>query len=154
MRRNTIVHYLLTLITGGQYLFIWLFLMAHDINSIKPNTISRLQIKAYVFLAIYILYMAMILYAFMRVIGAEDTSKALAAMPNVAALSILAGAMLAMTAHLVIKIGAFIRTTGTKIPGSGMLLLLTALYMIALPLMQSKLNHLTDPRMPEHGHAG
>jgi hypothetical protein len=145
-RRSAVLNYVFALLTGGQYGLAWLFLMASDINRQRPDYVPRLRAFAVAFAVLYVVYLALVAYN-MFLIGTATAetyqANSARAVPAVLLLA-MAIALIAYALFLLIRVGAFVREKGAQAPGNVVLVLLFFLYLISLPLLQSRLNSLHD----------
>ena len=145
-RRSAILNYALALLTGGQFGVAWLFLMACDINSEKPGFVPRLKAFTIGFAILYVVYMLCGAYN-MYLIGtmtAETYPMHSARMIPMAPLFLAGIGLVTYTIYLLSRIGTFVRERGGRLPGNFVLLLLLFVYLISLPLLQTRLNELYE----------
>jgi len=143
-RRSTALNYALSLLTAGQFGVAWLFLMAADVNSEKPGYVPRLRAFAIGFAILYVVYLLCAGYD-MYLIGTATTETYQmhgARLIPMAPLFLIGVGLATYTIYLLVKIGTFVREKGGRLPGNFVLVLLLFVYLITLPLLQTRLNKL------------
>lgn len=141
--RNTSLYYLTTLITGGQFSFVWLFLMASDANSMAKNHIPRLKPFVVGFSALYVTYLVLVGYTIAQFASRPEPNIAPAVVTSgyyFTALLLMALTIMALTWFLILRVARFVRNKGQRVPGAAALLLLSLFFLVSLPLLQSRLN--------------
>lgn len=144
VKRNTTIYYILSLFTGGQFAFLWLFLMAKDVNSVKANYIPRLSLFGLSFMTLYITYMTMFVYLVSQFPRTTLPSRELTSYSYLPIMFLISVIMLIYAGYLVAKIAGFVRESGIPVMGNTGLILLFFVYLVSLPILQSKLNRVTE----------
>jgi hypothetical protein len=145
-RRNAVLNYVLALFTGGQFGLAWLFLMASDINGERPGFVPRLRAFTIAFALLYIIYMLSGAYN-MYLIGtatAETYEIHSARIIPMTPLFLIGIGLVTYAIYLLLRIGAFLREKGARVPSNTVLVLLFFVYLISLPLLQNRLNKLHE----------
>lgn len=151
-RRSSVLRYILTLATGGQFAFAWLFLMAFDVNQAKRNYVPWLTAVTIGFVVLYVVYLSLVGYNMYQIsrATAETYSSVHAQTIPMWPLFLMATLLLACSVYLLVKIASFLRQSGVATPRNGVLVLLFFLYLISLPMLQNRLNNLHDMNGREH----
>lgn len=142
-KRNPIIFWLIAIFTGGLFGFIWTYLMASNSNALAGE--ERIKIKKNVIITVGLFAVYLVLFAFNLLEFEKNFEIAQAGetpdMPGAAFfLNFFIG--LVMMGHLVsvlLRIANIARTK-VDVPNSAVLVVLTLIYMITLPILQSKLN--------------
>jgi hypothetical protein len=142
-RRSSFINYVLTLVTGGQFAFVWLFFMAFDVNRVKSNHVPRLTAMCIGFIILYVLYMSLAGYN-MYLIGTAtaETYISLNARIPFWPFLLMAIALFACSIYLLLRIADFARQNGVATPSNGVVVLLFFGYLISLPMLQNRLNRM------------
>jgi hypothetical protein len=144
-RRSSLINYVLTLITGGQFAFVWLFFMAFDVNEVKQNHVPRLNAMCTGFIILYVLYLLLVGYniCLIGTATAESYSSLSTRIIPIWPLLIMAVALLTCSIYLLLRIADFARQNGVSTLSNGVVVLLLFVYMISLPMLQNRLNRIT-----------
>jgi len=145
-KRNTFLFYLLTLLTGGQFGFLWLFLMAHDVEAVQKNQIPQLRFFSVVYPVVYVVYLVVLGYNLYNFPQFEPSGKGLPSFTFTPFLFFSAFFLLGYGIYLALRVADSVRRSGTKLVGNAGLILLFLFYLAALPLLQSKLNRAVESR--------
>ena len=140
MKIRTILFYLVTLITGGQFAVVWAFLMAQQVNAKQSGFIPHLWARTVIFSSMYFAFMVVIgdlVYLSYR--GGVDGALPFAEEIYVALL-IAALAILALFAQTICMVAGFVRAKQVDIPANSVLLLLLLIYGSSMPLLQARLD--------------
>lgn len=145
-RRSPLLNYVLTLVSGGQFGLVWLFMMASDVSKLRTNFTPRLPAFSVAYVVLYFVYMVLVGYN-MYLIGTATTETYLSVrtrMIPIEPLLLIAVALLAYPMYLLIKVASFVRLNGSITPGYAVLVLLFFLCLLSLPLLQNRLNALHE----------
>lgn len=145
-KRNTFIFYILTLLSGGQFGFLWLFLMAHDVEAMQKNHIPRLRFFGAAYTIVYVAYLFVVGYNLYHFPQYEPGGKGLPIFSFMPFMLISAFYLLAYAIYLALRVADFVRKSGTTMVGNAGLILLFIFYLAALPLLQSKLNRVIESR--------
>ena len=141
-RRSSLLSYALTLLTGGQFAFAWLFLMAFDVNKERNNYFPRLAAVCVVFIVLYVVYLTMVGYNIYQIgTASTETYPPLSARTiPMAPLLLMSVMLLACAVYLLVRIANFVREGGAAIPRNSVIVLLLFFYLASLPVLQNRLN--------------
>lgn len=145
-KRNPLVHWLLTVLTGSVYGIFWIYKMAIDANEIAGS--ERIKIKKNVCITVVLFAAYLVLFTLNFQAFQKNFELTQAGSPPEGPGILFLINWLVGLAWLIHLVSLLIRTaniarTKIQIPSSGVLVLLTFIYMIALPLLQSKLNDMS-----------
>jgi hypothetical protein len=140
MKRNPLLHWLLVLLTFGQYAYVWTLLMASDVNRIAQMEKIKVRKHAYGFGLIWFFYCIGFIYIqaiFPK--AREEPHYFHTVFFSVFALAIV------LTIYffwLLFKIASELKAMDFKrVPGKFKIFIFTCLYMISLPLLQRRINN-------------
>ena len=139
MRRNPFLHWLLTLVTFGQYGIVWTFLMARDVN--RANSAMRLHLRTHVgvFSLAYAIYISGFLYLgpwSMRTTEGFQRLETVSGwmLPLAVGLTVYWGWLLVFIARALRSLNS------SNKPATGTVVLLSFLWATSLPFLQKCLN--------------
>ena len=132
--------YILTLLTGGQFALIWLFLMASQVNNGNNSINSKLKHYAVIFFTLYIIYLSLVFYGMYQFSQGHAGATILHNPIVFAVLLTIAVGLLWYAGVLLFRIARYIRSQTIELPGNAVLILLVFCYAAAFPLLQSRLN--------------
>ena len=132
--------YILTLLTGGQFALLWLFLMTSQTNKKNNAFHPKLKHHAVIFFTIYTLYLSLIFYGMYQFSQNQGATSMLQRPVVLTVLLIIAVGLLWYAGVLLFKIVGFIRSQKIELPGNIVLVLLVFVYAATFPLLQSRLN--------------
>lgn len=145
-RRNPVLNYLLTLVTGGQFGVVWLFLMAFDADKEEKGFVPRLALFALLYAVLYAVYLSLVGYNMYQIGTAtvETYPSHSERIVPIGPLLLIAVALLAYPLYLLVKVAGFVRQRGRRTPSTTVLLLLSLVYFMSLPMLQNRLNALSE----------
>jgi hypothetical protein len=145
-RRSSLLNYILALLTGGQFAFVWLFLMAFDVNKARNNYVPRLAAVCVAFIVLYVVYLSLVGYSVYQIgTASTETYPSLSARTiPMAPLLLMAIMLLACAVYLLVRIANFVREGGAAFPRNSVLVLLFFFYFASLPMLQNRLNAYND----------
>lgn len=132
---RTLLLYVLTLLTGGHFALVWIFLMMYEVQKKGGNLARNLGLYAAIFFAAYFIYIVTVGYGVYRFIYGEILPEKYFFYLVPVAVFILIG-----FGSLLFTIANFIRSKSVRIPNNLVLCLLLFAYLSTLPLLQVKLN--------------
>ena len=128
------VYYLLTLLTGGQFAFIWLFIMA------KQAGLNIPKYKIILFFSVYSIYLLLVFSSIYQFINGQHPT--LIESPITFKLMPLMVVLIFWFAGSVFyKVISYIRSQSIELPNNIILTVLILVYGATFPLLQSKLNN-------------
>lgn len=136
--RHPFFHWLLMIMTLGQYAFVWIFLLAQDANFLAGE--GRIPVKKHA--RLFGLFWSIYLIGFIYTTTLTSV-EALAQAPSyiLNAMMFLASGLLCYFFWLVINVANELRSAGIqRIPSSSALFGYSLLYFSSLPLLQDRLN--------------
>ena len=142
-KRNPLIHWLLTVLTGSVYGIFWIYKMAIDANSIAGEEKIKIKKNVCITVILFVVYLILFTLNFQTFLKNFELAQA-GSSPEGPGLIFLINWLVGL-AWLIHLVSLLIRTaniarTKIQIPSSAVLALLTFIYMITLPLLQSKLN--------------
>lgn len=132
--------YILTLVTGGQFAFPWIFLMANQVSRENSRLMPSLKIKAVVFFSVYAFYVGFFSYGVYQAFHTESSNLLLLEPIVFVLLTSIAIGLFWFSCSLLIKIVTFVRSQSIDLPSDVALIALFFLYCIGFPLLQNRLN--------------
>lgn len=142
MRRDPFLHWVLTMVTFGQYGMFWGFRLACEANRLSGRDSLDAKKHARVFLIGYIIY----IFAFVGIsVTAGQTPGNSPLIDSVFWCAyVLALGLTCYFLWVLVRVAQMLRSIwGTDFPRSGTIVLLFFLWMTSLPLLQSHLNKLS-----------
>jgi hypothetical protein len=136
-QRDPFLNWLLILLTLGQYMFVWVFLLARDANRLAESEYIQVRKHMRIFSVVWSIYfLGLVAIALVR-LGVLPAAPVYL-MPIIA---LLAFASVGYFIWLLLSVAEVLRHEGVPgIPSDGALIFYCFLYMAALPLLQSRLN--------------
>ena len=147
-RRSPVLYFILFLVTGGLFGLVWTFLMARDVNAVKPGHVRGLAWLVPTCVVACVAYLGISWYLFQGYLEllAELEAGRLVVIPEFGSaegIALLLGLYLSVAwLYMVFRVASFLRERQVPIPGNFVLSLLFLAWGIAFPLMQSRLNRL------------
>lgn len=141
--RSPIIFYLITIFTGGLFGVVWTYLMASDANALAGEERIKIRKNVTITLGLFSMYFALWAFNFHQFEENFEIAQA-GGNPQILGAAFFLNFFigLALMGHLISVIlrAAKIARTKIDLPNSLALGVLTMVYMIALPILQSKLN--------------
>jgi hypothetical protein len=142
-KRNPLIHWLLTVFTGSVYGIFWIYKMAIDANVIAGSERIKIKKNVCITIILFVTYLVLFSITMQQTLKGFDIAQA-GGTPEAPSLIFFVNWLVGL-AWLIHLVSLLIRTaniarTKIQIPSSAVLALLTFIYMIALPLLQSKMN--------------
>lgn len=136
-RRHPFLHWLLMMGTLGQYAFVWIFLLARDVNQLAGE--ERITVKRHA--PIFGLFWSLYLFGFVAI--ALTPRETLVRSPSYVfnGMMLLAAGLLGYFFWLLFAVAKELRGARIQgIPSNGALIGYSLLYMSSLPILQSRVN--------------
>ena len=134
-RRSTALFYILFLVSGGQFGFVWAYLMNKDLAQIDPSHIRNLRLYGAVFLVGYVVYLGVVLYWMTHLPRMYEAGAGVLSIMFALGFSLFVGWVYAL-----FRVARWLRNHSVPVLSDAALFLLLFAYGAALPLLQSKLN--------------
>jgi len=136
--RDPFLNWLLIIVTLGQYMWVWVFLLARDANHLAGTEYIQVRKHAKIFGTLWGLYILGLVFL------SGTPTGGLASIPSYVmwSMMLLAFTLLGYFFWLLCSTAEVLRREGVpSVPSDGALILYSLLYMSSLPLLQSRLNH-------------
>ncbi len=141
-KKNPILHWVIMMITFGQYAFIWAFLMARDVNELQGEEKIEIKKNAKIFVLLWSIYFIVFVYLNLRYL-----TGIIPPAPLFFGEFTLGVVLLIFFIRVVLKVGSELRKMKEEnIPSTENLIFLSLIYMISLPILQSKINKILKHR--------
>lgn len=128
------LNYICTLLTGGLFGFYWLFRMASELD--VPNN----RLKAKVFSVVFGLYLLVVLFLMTQVPNSNTESANYIVTYLIYLLFAFVAVLFYLSLSTLSAVSRSINAMGGRAPKGIVLYLLFAFYLIALPVLQAKIN--------------
>lgn len=137
--RSPVLHWLLTVFTGGIYAYVWIYRMMGDVNRLCHE--ERIPVKKLVrgFVPLAAIYPLGFVFAVLQPPEAPTAAQLLHL-----ALFAVATVLAYLIFYSLVRISAELRTLGLKSAPSALVVIVTTLfYLISLPILQDRLNKIS-----------
>jgi hypothetical protein len=145
MKRSPLLYWVLTCLTFAQFAFVWVFLMARDVNALTTGRRLRLRIHVAVFSAAYTIYWLGLLYVGFWSQQTSDEFQRVEAI-NVWIIPLAIGMMFYFGWLLVFLAKRMREMNSSAEPKTKTVLLLSLFWALSLPYLQKHLNKAVEVR--------
>jgi hypothetical protein len=139
-RRSAILYYVLLMLSGGLFLYYWIYLIMKDLNRIYDRELFNINRISIIFIIVFSIYMVLVFYVMALLINQVDT-------PNYVQdfITILSISLTVATLWVICKCYKIASVAANRVPGAGgyvLVIFLSLLTFISLPFIQIRINSL------------